>query len=227
MSFGLVLVSGGKSTRFLTDPANRNSIPKTWIEWDGKPMFIHSLSNLFSAIDFEEAVVVAPESDVHNYRQVLDRFEFRNVQVTKGGARRQDSVRSGLRLLSKSERVAIHDAARPFLTKEFLVGLFETAKTRRAVVPGLAIYETIKEIDNEGFIKQTHPRNRFVRIQTPQIFDRELIRNLHEKLSGREHEFTDDAMLAEHVGEQVFCAKGDPQNIKVTTPEDLRPYGII
>lgn len=190
-------------------------------------MFIHSISNLFAAVDFEEAVVVAPEADVQNYRQALDRFQFQGVQVIAGGARRQDSVRHGLSVLSKSKKVAIHDAARPFLSKDFIARLFELAKTKRALVPGLAIVETIKEIDNQGNIIRTHPRDRFVRIQTPQIFDRELIQQLHEKISSGEQEFTDDAMLMEHEGEQVFCAKGDPQNIKVTTPEDLKPYGIF
>jgi 2-C-methyl-D-erythritol 4-phosphate cytidylyltransferase len=217
--FSAVVVSAGSSSRFHRSGANQ---PKQFVEWAGRPLFIHTLEAL-STIPLKELALVVRNEDEPHIREFLSRatFEF-PIHLVHGGTRRQDSVRAGLEALSGCERVMIHDGARPFLSREFLDRLIAESCRFDALIPVLPVVETLKELSAEGRVHKTHDRNRFVRVQTPQVFKFAVIQEVHEKLAESQEEYTDDAMMCESQGIAVHTMAGDPQNIKVTVIEDLK-----
>jgi 2-C-methyl-D-erythritol 4-phosphate cytidylyltransferase len=218
-----VVVSAGRSTRFQKSGAKQL---KQLIEWDGEPLIIHTLRAMTSVDLSEIVVVVRPEDEAEIHGHLKLHPIDRGVRLVFGGARRQDSVRLGLEALATCDRVLIHDGARPFLSPEFLKGLVSVAEGYDCLIPVLPIVETLKEVDSQGCVVRTLDRNRFVRVQTPQIFRFDLIRRIHEQLKSSTEEFTDDAMMVESLGISVQTYPGDPQNIKVTVMDDLRLKNI-
>lgn len=120
-----------------------------------------------------------------------------------------------------SSRVIIHDAVRPCLNANNLNRLLLSAEKRKAVTLGVPLKDTIKIIDKNLQVVKTLPRDCIWSIQTPQIFDRDLLYRAHLKSKKDNHYGTDDASLVEHLGRKVHVVEGDYMNIKITTPEDL------
>ena len=218
-SLSAVIVAAGSSHRF-----NKNlssSSTKQFVSWDKKPLFIHTLEAL-SVLPIEEYVLVIRLEDETIFHEELKKFNsIKNIRIVFGGKRRQDSVRNGLKALSACERVLIHDSARPFLSASMLLGLNEASKNSEAIIPTVPVYDTLKEVDENGLVIKTHDRTKFLRVQTPQFFCYEKILEVHERLSTEETEFTDDAAMFEHSGFQVKVAHGAEENIKITVKEDL------
>lgn len=235
MNFSAVIVAAGKSERFISDEnysgLNEKLKPKTLIEWAGKALFLHTIEALCKAIDFEEiALVIRPEQEafIHSELSKLPENLQSKIILANGGKRRQDSVRNGLLSLSKKvDRVAVHDAARPFVTQEFLKRVFKSSSSVEALIPVIPIQETVKQIDSNAVVSRTHDRSSLVRVQTPQIFSYAALSKLHTELAESEKEFTDDSMMFELQGLPVQTCLGCTQNVKVTTPEDLVSRGIL
>ena len=142
--------------------------------------------------------------------------------MSKGGSTRAESVRNGLAALeTEPEFVAVHDAARPLLTKTWLDDLFSAAQQHNAVIPGTAISSTIKRLDADNNIKATVDRSRLYQAQTPQVFQRVLLQNAYD-MAGDLSQFTDEASLVEATGHLVRVIDGWPMNIKITTADDFR-----
>ncbi len=216
--YSIVLCCGGSSTRFRASGA---STSKQFFEWQSRPLFVHSLKR-FEAIPPREVALVVPTSDRELYELVITKENFPfQVKITEGGSRRQDSVRHGLAILKDVSFVGVHDGARPFLEESLLRRLLEAAEKFGSVIPVLPVIETLKQLNSDGSIKKTHDRSQFVRAQTPQFFRGDEIRDVHESLRNSNQEFTDDAMMFESLGRNVFSVQGDPKNIKVTSLEDL------
>lgn len=141
-----------------------------------------------------------------------------------GGATRQASVRNGLEALAerKPDIVLVHDAARPFATQALVARAIDAAEKTGAAVPGLAVTDTIKAVDDGGFVAQTLDRNRLRAIQTPQGFAFAPLLDAHRKAAAQgRSDFTDDAALAEWAGMKVSVFEGEPGNIKITSAEDF------
>jgi len=226
-----VVVAAGRSERFLRElstggSTQRRAPSKLFVEWHGHPLIRHSLEAL-SALPLEQIALVIRAGDEVVFEEALSGFKHRErIIFVEGGTRRQDSVRNGLLALTKQERVLIHDGARPFLDPNFLNRLYEMSLRMDAVIPGLKVVETLKEVDEAGRVRATVDRSRFVRVQTPQFFDFKKLLAAHEKFSTSDKEFTDDAALMEFCGHDVVVLEGRDENIKVTVPEDLRRVGI-
>lgn len=222
--FSIVVCAGGKSRRFLASGAEK---PKQLVRWNNRPLILHTLDR-FNEIKPRELALVVPEDEIDFYSELLahESFPFRII-LCPGGARRQDSVRHGLMSLKASDFVGIHDGARPFLSDALLIRLLKTVESRNAVVPALPVVETLKEIGKDGEVLKTLNRNSLVRVQTPQFFKRDLILEVHQKLSDSSQEFTDDAAMCEFLGYPVFVCEGDPRNIKITVQDDLRLAGVL
>lgn len=230
MKFSAVILAAGRSSRFVQNQQFPNLRKKVFVEWDGKPLFVHSIEALSRVFHFNQIVLVIAKTDEDYVRSCLDRFSSRslfNLNLVFGGERRQDSVREGLSKLEVCDRVAIHDAARPFCSQSFLENLKEESKRYPALIPVIPIAETVKRVDAAGVVKESLDRNSLVRVQTPQIFEYDLIKNTHEKLRFSEKEFTDDAMMLEELGCSVMTTRGCSENIKVTLPEDLANKGLL
>lgn len=224
-AFSAVVVAAGGSQRFKqkisTSEKSGKFSSKVLLSWKGKPLFIHAIQRLLERNPQQVALVVRPD-DLSSFEEILFEHNLsRRVQCVPGGARRQDSVRCGLLSLDEVDHVAIHDAARPVFSIETLDRLLGLSLKYPAVIPVVGVTETVKEIDEEGLVVRSLDRSRVVRVQTPQIFQYQVIRRAHERLATESHEFTDDAMMCEFLGVPVRTCDGDIQNVKVTTPHDV------
>ena len=198
---------------------------KQFIDLAGKPILAVTLSHFQKCSLIDGIVLVVSKGDVdYCNREIIDRYKFSKVfKVIVGGKRRQDSVREGLEAVAGSCRwVLIHDGVRPLVTNELIESVINAAKDFRAVITGLPVKETVKEIDGQGRVIRSVDRSRLWLIQTPQIFRWEDINLAHQKaLTNGWQEATDDAFLIEKMGIPVKIIQGEENNIKVTTPQDL------
>ena len=209
---GAVIVAAGRSSRM-------GGVDKVFASLAGRPLLCHALGVFEAAPEVETIVLVTAADRMDDARRAVAPFRFvKLASICAGGERRQDSVRVGLEQLGHVDVVVIHDAVRPMVTAEMIrVGLIEVAETGAAIAAIPAV-DTLKEADSDGNVIRTIPRERLWAVQTPQVFDYELLLEAH--LKWRE-DVTDDAMLIEALGRRIKLFLGSPRNIKVTTPDDL------
>ena len=151
-----------------------------------------------------------------------DFFPDINWQVTAGGRERQDSVANGLALVTdENGYVAVHDGARPFAGTEVFARTFARAKECGAAIAAVPLKDTVKIVDARGIVVSTPDRSSLCAVQTPQIFEINVLRKGYDFLKEHPVAVTDDASLVEASGHPVAVAEGSYENIKVTTPEDL------
>ena len=204
----------------------KNEIPKAYIELAGKPMIYHSLERFGKHPEIKHIIGAAHRE--HQTFVTKMKKDFPKIHICHGGARRQDSVRYALNYIKKffsdpaQFHILIHDAARPFLSNRLLKRLIEAAKQypNSAVIAGLKSADTLRLIKRDG-TTETLPRERIFRIQTPQLFPFDTLHKLHQTYD--DIECTDDAGLFEHGGKPIKIIAGDPNNIKITYPKDLKP----
>lgn len=222
-----VLLGGGTGSRFSGASArDRGTPPKQFHMVGDAPIFVHCLRSLLSLNCFRQIVLVMPEEYVSLTEELLDKHVGKHpktlIRVVAGGARRQDS--SYLALLALEElsppptRILIHDACRPFLSRQFLervrTALFD--RSYGAWVPVVPVVETLKKVEDQRVV-ETVDRGMVQRVQTPQVFEFTVIRSLVEKVKeSPELNFTDDASLCEYYGIPVGVFEGDVRNIKLT-----------
>ncbi len=210
---GMLLLAAGSGQRLGAD------VPKALVQIAGDSMIGHCLRTADDLQWLTDVVLVAPAAEVGALVKQVGR-RFPGVRVVAGGASRDASVREGLAALSpQTEHVLIHDAARPFAP----AGVYDRVRQAlelgaRAVVPALAVTDTIKLVDN-GVVERTLPRERLVAVQTPQGFHVQTLLRAHAVRTGA---VTDDAMLVEQSGVQVVVVEGSQYSVKITTPLDLR-----
>ena len=155
-------------------------------------------------------------------KEYQDRFPGISWQVTAGGRERQDSVANGLALVTdESGYVAVHDGARPFAGTEVFARTFARAKECGAAIAAVPLKDTVKIVDARGVVVSTPDRSSLCAVQTPQIFEINVLRKGYDFLKEHPVAVTDDASLVEASGHPVAVAEGSYENIKVTTPEDL------
>ena len=206
----VVITAGGSSTRF-------NGNNKLLYELNSKPVIMYSVE-LFNSLEFiDEVIVSANESLIPIFEKM---FEMqKKVKVVQGGNTRQKSVFNGLKSCNKPDFVLIHDAARPFVTRDVIINCLNKAKETGASIVAVKTIDTIKIVDENGIITSTPNRMLLWNAQTPQIFKYDLILSLHEKYS--DLNFTDDSLLFEKAGLPVAISQGDYSNIKITTIQDV------
>ena len=177
-------------------------IPKQFLKLDGKPILAVTLEkfNRCPLVDGIILVVPAEEVDFCN-REIVEKYNLSKVlKVTAGGKRRQDSVRAGIEAIeSGCDCVLIHDGVRPFVSLEIIESAIEAIKGERAVITAVPAKDTVKRVNEEGYVAKTYERRLLWLIQTPQVFRYEDILNAHITHAEQEgwDEVTDDAMLME------------------------------
>jgi 2-C-methyl-D-erythritol 4-phosphate cytidylyltransferase/2-C-methyl-D-erythritol 2,4-cyclodiphosphate synthase len=222
-SLAFLVVAGGRGVR-----AGAGA-PKQYRDVVGKPLLARTLEALHAGAPSALLQVVIHPDDGEAFdavaRELSDAARKRLATPALGGASRQDSVRNGLEALARLDAppkiVLIHDAARPFVSTALIERAIEAARDFGAAAPGVAISDTIKEIDASGRVLATPERARLRGVQTPQSFAFELILDAHRAAAGAKVEFTDDAMIAEESGLPVHIFAGEAENFKLTTPEDF------
>lgn len=200
--------------------------PKQFLVVAGSPILLHTLRRFDSCSDIDGMVVALPEWEIDGFAHDLAGAGLRKpVRLVAGGRERSDSIRNALLLAREfsPEVVAIHDAVRPFVTSAQISAVVERARLIGAAILALPATDTIKEVE-DGLITRTLDRRRIYRAQTPQAFRFDLLWEANE--SAREAGIaaalaTDDSLLVERLGVPVAIVEGSPNNIKITTPEDL------
>jgi 2-C-methyl-D-erythritol 4-phosphate cytidylyltransferase len=199
-------------------------VPKAFVPLAGVPILGHALRGVLSCSAVAEVVVVAPAAhrgEAQDLAAAVCRevASHADVTVVVGGAERGDSVAAGLaRLSPEVEIVLVHDAARcltPVPVFERVIAAVAAGAV--AVVPGTAVVDTVKQVDEHGLVVATPERSSLRAVQTPQGFRREVLERAHAVSSAA----TDDAGLVERLGERVLVVDGDARALKVTTPADL------
>lgn len=210
-----------------------SKIQKQFLEICGKPVLYYSLAAFQDSPLIDSMILVTGAAEIpYVQKEIAEKYSFNKVRaVVEGGAERYASVWKGLQALEKSlteeEKegyVFIHDGVRPFIHEEILSRAFDAVKKYHACVVGMPSKDTVKLADEEGFVDMTPDRRLVWSIQTPQVFDFRLAYQAYAELekSGRS-DVTDDAMIVEAFTDtKVRLVEGSYENIKITTPEDLK-----
>jgi 2-C-methyl-D-erythritol 4-phosphate cytidylyltransferase len=215
-----VIVAAGQGRRVGGD------IPKQYLDMAGKPVLAYSLQAFDNVARIDQLIIVVAGEWVDHCRDhVVAALDIaKPVILITGGSRRQDSVFNGLKAIrddKEDDIVLIHDGARPMISPALIDACIEGALTCGACVPGIPPVDTLKKVSEDGFIKNTIPRDICRQIQTPQAFQLKLIRRAHEAAMERQWEATDDAALIERLGQPVQVIPGESANLKITNRRDL------
>ena len=198
---------------------------KQYLEIGGKPVLYYSLRAFEESELIDEMILVVGAGQMdYCEREIVSKYGFCKVKhIVEGGAERYHSVANGLHEVEDGY-VFIHDGARPFVNEEILRRVYNEVILHKACVVGMPVKDTIKIADVNGFADSTPDRNFLWQIQTPQVFESSLIKEAYKKLMGSDTiKVTDDAMVVEQMlGQKVKLVTGDYENIKITTPEDLK-----
>lgn len=220
-----IVLAAGQGKRMGT------KVQKQYLEILGKPVLFYSL-DVFQKSDIIDEIILVVGEHQEDYcqKEIVEKFHINKVsKIVTGGAERFHSVWNGLQEVVEDGYVFIHDGARPFVTEEILSRAYETVQREKACVVGMPVKDTIKIADDEGFAKETPNRSYVWMVQTPQVFETFLVKGAYSLLMEQEIiQVTDDAMVVETMLQRkVKLVEGSYENIKITTPEDLKVAEIF
>lgn len=200
---------------------------KQFFELQGTPILIHTLRKFDECDRVSEIVVALRGNEKAAFEALVAREHLRKpIRVVEGGEHRQNSVANALRSLDADDDdiVLVHDAVRPFVDQETILGVIAGVEKYGAAIAGIPAIDTVKQVDRTAdgaVVIATVPREKMVLAQTPQGFRFALIRNAFEEALADGFVGTDEASLIERGGGTVHVVMGSPRNIKITTPADL------
>lgn len=215
MKTAAILVAAGSSARMKSGGAS-----KTMMEIGGESVLSRTLRAFESAACISKIVIVARACDFDAI-QKASAFVTKPLTITEGGKERQDSVSNGAALCGDAEYIAVHDAARPFITPEEIETVCADAEKYGAATLAVPVKDTIKVAAADGTVCATPERSTLRAIQTPQVFRLSLYKEALCLAKNAGKQYTDDCQLIEAAGGKVYLTPGDYKNIKITTPEDL------
>ena len=213
-----IIVAAGKGSR-MGGPRR-----KQFLNLGDRSILAHTLQVFDDSPIIDTIILVLPQVDMQFFLdEVLPQAGLRrSPRLVEGGTRRQESVWNGLAAIENQEGlVLIHDGVRPLVSPQLIAAVAEGARKWGACIPSIPAVETLKEVDGQGMVIQTHSRDRFRMAQTPQGFQLAIIREAHEMARRAGVVATDDAFVVEALGKKVHTISGERKNIKITTPEDL------
>lgn len=212
-----IVVAGGKGERM------GGEVPKQFMEVMGKPVLSYTIHALSACPEISEIIIVTLGDYLVFCKDLVDEFRFQKVsKIICGGKQRQDSVYNGLLELSEDVRyVAVHDGVRPLVEPGIVSACIAAAKQHGAAAAAVKSKDTVKITDNEQMITATADRETLWFVQTPQVFERELLLEAHRSAIEAQVHATDDCMLVERLGRPIKLVEGNYENIKITTPQDL------
>ncbi len=213
----IIIVAGGKGLRM------GGEIPKQFLPIGGKPILMRTLERFRAYSETLEIILVLPKDQQDYWLQLCKDYHFQvNYRMTDGGETRFHSVQHGLALIPDDAEgvVGVHDGVRPFPSLEVIRNCYETARKKKAVIPVIPVVETLRHI-TEG----TKPRSDYRLVQTPQTFDIQLLKAANRQPYN--DGFTDDASVVETFGFDITLVDGNRENIKITTPYDLKIAEVL
>lgn len=209
----VIIVAGGVGTRM------GSSTPKQFLNLGNKPILAHTITRVNKISPKSELIVVLPKSQIDYWKSICNKYNI-NIEhkIVEGGNTRFESVKNGLKKVTPDSLVAIHDGVRPLLNKTVFDRCMQKAQEKGAAIPTIPITDSLREINTQGSVIKD--RNSFVKVQTPQCFDSNILLKAYKQPFNQS--FTDDASVVETMGKKVFLVEGNKENIKITTPEDIK-----
>ena len=216
----VIIVAGGKGLRMGSD------IPKQFLPIGGKPVLMRTLERFRAYDDALQIILVLPEAQQAYWRELCGQYHFDvEYQLANGGQTRFHSVQNGLALVPDEAEgvVGVHDGVRPFPSIEVIRNCYATARTKKAVIPVIPVVETVRHLEGDKSV--TVPRGDYRLVQTPQTFDIQLLKAANRQPYN--DGFTDDASVVESYGFEITLVEGNRENIKITTPYDLKIAEVL
>ena len=241
----VIIVAGGKGLRMGGD------IPKQFLPIGGRPVLMRTIERFRESLPDVRIILVLPEAQQQYWHELCKQYAFDvDYLLANGGETRFHSVQHGLALIPGDAEgvVGVHDGVRPFPSIDVIRCCYETARTKKAVIPVIPVVETVRHLEDEG--SRTVPRSDYRLVQTPQTFDIQLLKAAYKRaqsqacLNSAEREqarlkvkaanrqpyndgFTDDASVVEAYGHPITLVEGNRENIKITTPYDLKIAEVL
>lgn len=209
MKISCIIVAAGSGTRM------GGQINKVFMPLGESTVIDHTINAFSQVEEISDIVLVTRECDIELCKR------FNNIKVIKGGKTRQESVYNGLMCVENSDIVLIHDGARALILPETIKAVIDDTKKYGAAAVGVSSKDTLKQVDDEGFIEKTLDREKIFFIQTPQVFKTKEIIKAHEKAVKDGFSATDDCALYEKYIGRLKVTEGRYDNIKLTTPDDM------
>lgn len=211
---GAVIVAAGTASRM-------GGIDKVMAELNNEPMIVHTVRTFQNCDAIREIIVVTRQDLIVPIMELCHSFDKLRAVIV-GGDSRQESVERGLSALSdKMKLVAVQDGARPLITWQVIDRTVRAANTYGAAAPAVPVKDTVKVVCG-GLVKETPDRSALQAVQTPQVFDVDLLKGALQRAKDDNAAVTDDCSAVERMGMSVKIVEGDERNIKVTTPMDLK-----
>jgi len=216
----VIIVAGGKGLRMGSD------IPKQFLPIGGKPVLMRTMERFRDYSPALQIILVLPKLQQNYWIKLCQKHNFTVAyQLADGGETRFHSVQHGLALIPDIAEgvVGVHDGVRPFPSIDVIKNCYETARTKKAVIPVIPVVETVRHLEGETSV--TVPRNEYRLVQTPQCFDIQLLKAANRQPYN--DGFTDDASVVEAFGFAITLVEGNRENIKITTPYDLKIAEVL
>jgi 2-C-methyl-D-erythritol 4-phosphate cytidylyltransferase len=200
-----------------------SAIGKQFLSLNGRPIIVHTIAQFQQSPVIDEIIVVTREDSFAMLEKIIADFTLTKVRpLVKGGARRQDSVAHGLSAVDdRCDIVLVHDAVRPFIALSTIAQAVDAAKYFGAAIVAVRAKDTIKQSGTDGRVERTLDRSFLWNVQTPQAFQRSILRDAYALAAADQFSATDDSSLVERLGVAPVIVEGSYDNIKITTPEDL------
>lgn len=226
-----IILAAGSGSRMNSDVA------KQYIKLNNREIVSYAIEAFNRHKDIDRIVLVTRKNEIdYCVKQIVERYDYGKVQIVcEGGDERYLSVYNGLRAfgrLSDDEVVVIHDGARPFVTAKMITDAIAAAKKYGACTTAMPVKDTIKIVDDNLFGRETPERKSVYQIQTPQAFTFDILDGAYNALMAKSkdicYKITDDTMIVEqYKGVQSKMIPGSYENIKITTPEDLKIAAVF
>jgi 2-C-methyl-D-erythritol 4-phosphate cytidylyltransferase len=216
----IIIVAGGKGLRMGSD------IPKQFLPIGGKPVLMRTLERFRQYSPTLQIILVLPKAQQDYWQKLCKEYAFDiDYQLADGGETRFHSVQNGLAKIPDNAQgvVGVHDGVRPFPSIDVIRNCYETAREKKAVIPVIPVVETVRHL--KGDTSVTVPRNDYRLVQTPQTFDIQLLKAANRQPYN--DGFTDDASVVEAYGFDITLVEGNRENIKITTPYDLKIAEVL
>jgi 2-C-methyl-D-erythritol 4-phosphate cytidylyltransferase len=220
--FAVILPAAGNSTRF-----QQHNRKKVFVELKGRPVWVRSVEFFVNRDDVAQTLITIAPDDLDWFREKFRaNLAFLNVEVVPGGKERVDSVQNALaKVRGDIDFVAVHDAARPLLAKEWINDVFAAAEKYGAALLATPVTSTLKRAAADRVVQQTVDRTGIWAAQTPQVFRRDLLVEAFRQRGSLNA--TDEAQLVEKLGRPVHLVPGSPLNLKITTQDDFRMAEVL
>ena len=222
----VIIVAGGKGLRMGSD------IPKQFLPISGKPVLMRTIERFREYSADLQIILVLPIAQQDYWQRLCQEYDFKvEYLLANGGDTRFHSVQHGLALIPDDAEgvVGVHDGVRPFPSIDVIRRCYKTAHTAKAVIPVIPVVETLRNISLTSQLppltSKTVPRDEYRLVQTPQCFDIQLLKAAYRQPYN--DGFTDDASVVESYGHAITLVEGNRENIKITTPYDLKIAEVL